>query len=140
MKRNKIVSVIGMLVILLSMVAMVSCGGNAKTVTGVWELTEPSVPLSKTYYYFDGKDKVYVATSLDDGKNVVKVPGLSGDYSAKGGKISMPSTGNVQCPFEVKGDMLTIKKNGVVILKFKKSNVDANKIKNAKDPLSGLGF
>ncbi|MEL3912859.1 hypothetical protein [Treponema pedis] len=131
MKRNKIVSVIGMLVILLSMVAMVSCGGNAKTVTGVWEQTEPAVPGAKTYYYFDGKDKVYVATSLDDGKNFVKVP-LSGDYSAKGGKISMPATVNVQCPFEVKGDMLTIKKNGVVILKFKKSNVDANKIKNAK--------
>ncbi|WP_029410015.1 hypothetical protein [Treponema pedis] len=136
MKRNKIVSVIGMLVILLSMVAMVSCGGNAKTVTGVWELTEPSVPLGKTYYYFDGKDKVYVATTLDDGKNFVKGP-LSGTYSAKGGKISMLSTGNVKCPFEVKGDMLTIKKDGVVIFKFKKASVDANKIKEAK---GGLGL
>ncbi|WP_029408823.1 hypothetical protein [Treponema pedis] len=131
MKRNKIVSVIGMLVILLSMAAMVSCGGNAKTVTGVWELTQPSTPIGSTYYYFDGKDKVYVATS-SDGKNFVKVPVFSGDYSAKGGKISMLSTGNVKCPFEVKGDMLTIKKNGVVILKFKKASVDANKIKDAK--------
>ncbi|WP_024465207.1 hypothetical protein [Treponema pedis] len=139
MKRNKIVSVIGMLVVLLSMVAMVSCGGNAKTVTGVWELTQPSTPIGSTYYYFDGKDKVYVATTLD-GKDFIKVPGLSGDYSAKGGKISMLSTGSVKCPFEVKGDMLTIKKNGAVIFKFKKSSVDANKIKNAKDPLSGLGL
>ncbi|MEL3912858.1 hypothetical protein, partial [Treponema pedis] len=124
-------SVIGMLVILLSMVAMVSCGGNAKTVTGVWEQTESVVLSDKIYCYFDGKDKVYVATTLD-GKDFFKVPGASGDYSAKGGKISMPLTENVKCSFEVKGDMLTIKKDGVVLFKFKKSNVDANKIKNAK--------
>ncbi|MGF7109980.1 hypothetical protein [Treponema pedis] len=139
MKRNKIVSVIGMLVILLSMVAMVSCGGNAKTVIGVWELTQPSTPIGSTYYYFDGKDKVYVATTLD-GKDFIKVPGLSGGYSAKGGKISMPSTDNVKCPFEVKGDMLTIKKDGVVLFKFKKASVDANKIKEAKGVLGGLGL
>ncbi len=119
MKQNKIVSVIGMLVILLSMAAMVSCGGNAKTVTGVWEQTESVVLSDKIYCYFDGKD-------------FFKVPGASGDYSAKGGKISMPLTENVKCSFEVKGDMLTIKKDGVVLFKFKKSNVDANKIKNAK--------
>ncbi|QSI04284.1 hypothetical protein [Treponema pedis] len=140
MKRNKIVSVIGMLVVLLSMAAMVSCGGNAKTVTGVWEQTAPvDSLLAPNYYYFDGKDKVYVASSAD-GKDFSKVPRLSGDYSAKGGKISMPLTENVKCSFEVKGDILAIYQRvaGNALFgistryEFKKSNVDANKIKNAK--------
>ncbi len=137
MKRNKIVSIVGMLVILMSIVAIASCGGP-KSVAGVWLVKKAAgvdVSALNMHVYFDGKDKVYIAAKVTDDTFATNPMYANGDYKVKGGKITSSTlTGNVACPFKIKGDTLTIYatdgKTEAWVLS--KTNVAADKIKNAK--------
>ena len=54
------------------------------------------------------------------GGTLTKISLLSGDYTAKNGKIKAPITGGVEADYKVKGETMTISRAGVTIYELKK--------------------
>lgn len=117
----KKLSLLAMLTVLIgSALFVTSCGGKIQADT-VWQVTKAagaSVEAQKQYVCFGADGKMIVASNL--GGTLVKAPLLSGDYTAKGGKIKAPFIANVEADYKIKGETMTISRAGATLYELKK--------------------
>ncbi|AIW90089.1 MULTISPECIES: hypothetical protein [unclassified Treponema] len=92
---------------------------KALFVTGVADDSVWQNKAAPTTYYCFGADGNMIVASNALG-SLVKVPMLSGSYTAKGGKIKCPLTGGLEADYKISGETMTISLNGVEMYELKK--------------------
>ena len=118
----KKLSLLAVLTVLIgSALFVTSCGGKVQA-DSVWQVTKSagvSVEASKQYVCFGADGKIIVATKVSG--TLVKVPSLSGDYTAKGGKIKAPMiAGGVEADYKISGETMKITYNKAELYELKK--------------------
>lgn len=116
----KKLSLLAMLTLLIgSALFVTSCGGKVQA-DSVWQVTDTAAgsPVFEQYVCFGADGKMIVASNL--GGTLVKAPLLSGDYTAKGGKIKAPFIANVEADYKIKGETMTISRAGATLYELKK--------------------
>ena len=131
----KKLSLLALLTVLIgSALFVTSCGGKIQADT-VWQLTKSaglSVEASKQYVCFGADGKMIGATNATG--TLVKVPALSGDYTAKGGKIKAPMiAGGVEADYKISGETMKITYDNKELYELKKvTSPTAKEMKEAK--------
>ena len=121
-RKVKKLSLLAMLTVLIgSALFVTSCGSKIKADT-VWQMTKGaggvSIEPQKQYVCFCADGKMIAASNY--GGTLTKISLLSGDYTAKNGKIKAPITGGVEADYKISGETMTISKSGVTIYELKK--------------------
>ncbi len=137
MKRT--LSLLAMLTVLIGSALFVTSCGSKLTPDTVWKVTKTaggSQLIGTTYMCFLGDGKLIVATELNG--ELLKNP-LSGDYTAKNGKMKASITGYIEADYKIKGDVMTISKGNTLAYELQKvAKPTADEMKKARSPQSLL--
>ena len=132
MMMKRTLSLLAMLTVLIGSALFVTSCGSKLTPDTVWKVTkltggiQPTVP---TYMCFLGDGKLIMATG--GGGELLKT--LSGDYTAKNGKMRLSVTGPVELDYKIKGDVMTISKGNALAYELQKvAKPTADEMKKAK--------
>ena len=135
MKRT--LSLLAMLTVLIGSALFVTSCGSKLTPDTVWKVTKFGggiQPPGTTYMCFLGDGKLIVATE-SNGK-LFKNPLLSGDYTAKNGKMKATLMGPAEVDYKIKGDVMTISKGNTLLYELQKvAKPTADEMKKAQSSL-----
>ena len=136
MMMKRTLSLLAMLTVLIGSALFVTSCGSKLTPDTVWKVTkltggiQPTVP---TYMCFLGDGKLIMATEFN-GK-LLKNP-LSGDYTAKNGKMKATLMGPAEVDYKIKGDVMTISKGNTLLYELQKvAKPTADEMKKAQSSL-----
>ena len=137
MMMKRTLSLLAMLTVLIGSALFVTSCGSKLTPDTVWKVTKFGggiQPPGTTYMCFLGDGKLIVAT--ESNRKLFKNPLLSGDYTAKNGKMKASLTGLGEVDYKIKGDVMTISTGNTLLYELQKvAKPTADEMKKAQSSL-----